>query len=235
MKFNTMPKQNTMATPRRAKGPRRARKARPSFTIQKNIAPDDICVSLKYGDAWDLSGGAVDYAANIFRLNSLYDPDLSGAGGQPSGFDYWTTAYYRYKVFAADISVIFTNTTNTQSFGAVTHYGTGFTAPATGTEVQQSVLEGDHTKGVVLAPTGNGNDFIRGVVRIHCDLRKLQGDAAFNDSDTSAIYNANPAIPYYAQVAVCAWNGTTVGPSAVAVVQIVYHTLFTQRRQLYED
>ncbi len=220
---------------RRVKGSRRVANSKSLATFTKSIAPDDMFVTLKYGDAWDLSAGAVDYAANVFRLNSLFDPDLTGVGGQPSGFDYWATAYNRYKVISADIKVVFNNTTNTQSYGAVTVYGAGYTAPSSGTEVQQSCLEGDHTQHVVLSPTGVGNRYIRGVVQEHVDIKELLGKAAFDDAESSAAISASPTLLAYAQIAVAAWNGTTVGPAAIAVVQITFNTHFTQRRLLYED
>jgi len=47
----------------------------------------------------------------IFRLNSLFDPDLTGAGHQPKGFDQLAALYQRYRVFKARFRVIFAPTT----------------------------------------------------------------------------------------------------------------------------
>lgn len=42
-----------------------------------------------------------------FRINSLYDPDFTGGGSQPTTFDQWMALYDRYRVIAttAEISV----------------------------------------------------------------------------------------------------------------------------------
>lgn len=46
-----------------------------------------------------------------FRLNSLFDPDFTGTGAQPTTFDQWSALYDRYRVLAceADISVVGAN------------------------------------------------------------------------------------------------------------------------------
>lgn len=40
-----------------------------------------------------------------FRLNSLFDPDLTGTGGQPAGFDQWKLLYSEYRVMAVDVDI----------------------------------------------------------------------------------------------------------------------------------
>lgn len=42
---------------------------------------------------------------NYFRANSLFDPDFSGVGHQPLGFDQWTPFYNHYTVIGATITV----------------------------------------------------------------------------------------------------------------------------------
>lgn len=44
-------------------------------------------------------------AHHFFRCNGLYDPDATGTGHQPIGFDQITTMYNRYMVYKAKIKV----------------------------------------------------------------------------------------------------------------------------------
>jgi hypothetical protein len=51
-----------------------------------------------------------------FRLNSIFDPDLSGTGHQPYGYDTFATLYNRYRVFKCDYDITIVN----QSTGPAT-------------------------------------------------------------------------------------------------------------------
>ena len=68
------------------------------------IAPRFV-TRLKYAEtvALSLTGGTVtDYQ---MRLNSLYDPNQTGTGHQPMGFDQYATFYNRYRVFGTSYRI----------------------------------------------------------------------------------------------------------------------------------
>lgn len=48
---------------------------------------------------------------NTFRANSLFDPDFTGVGAQPLGFDQWSTLYSTYRVISCKYEVTFSNGT----------------------------------------------------------------------------------------------------------------------------
>jgi len=48
-------------------------------------------------------------ASNRFLINSMYDPDSTGTGHQPMGYDQWSTFYKEYLVKGAKITATFTN------------------------------------------------------------------------------------------------------------------------------
>lgn len=45
-----------------------------------------------------------------FRLNSLFDPDYTGSGNQPTTFDQWMALYDRYRVIATTVDLTVTET-----------------------------------------------------------------------------------------------------------------------------
>jgi hypothetical protein len=66
--------------------------------------PTVLPVKLTYTDYRVIT--AVGSQANyVYRLNSLNDPDFSGVGGQPAGFDQVKTLYGRYRVMAVKVEV----------------------------------------------------------------------------------------------------------------------------------
>jgi len=80
-----------------------------SFTLSKSDYgfPDKFRTRLRYCDTiqFTAAGGAAQ--ANTFRLNSIYDPDLSGSGHQPMYHDTLALIYGKYRVLGARIKVDF--------------------------------------------------------------------------------------------------------------------------------
>lgn len=60
---------------------------------------------LRYCDEFSLTttSGALDHY--VFRANSVYDPNQSGTGHQPMGFDQWALLYNQYVVTGSKITV----------------------------------------------------------------------------------------------------------------------------------
>jgi len=77
------------------------------FTLSKSDYgfPDKFRTKLRYCDTIAWVGGA--QASNTFRLNSIYDPDLSGTGHQPMYHDTLALVYGKYRVLGAKIKVVF--------------------------------------------------------------------------------------------------------------------------------
>jgi len=48
---------------------------------------------------------AANQASYVYRLNSCFDPDFTGVGGQPDGFDQWKALYQQYRVMACEFEV----------------------------------------------------------------------------------------------------------------------------------
>lgn len=66
--------------------------------------PDEKMVKLVYSDFRTMTA-ASNQCEYVYRLNSLFDPDQSGVGGQPDGFDQWKTLYATYRVVAVEYEV----------------------------------------------------------------------------------------------------------------------------------
>lgn len=68
-------------------------------------------------------------ASYTFSLNGLYDPNITGVGHQPMGFDQLMLMYNNYTVVGAKARVVFRNTDQTRSVDVGLTITTSATAP----------------------------------------------------------------------------------------------------------
>ncbi len=68
-------------------------------------------MTLQYTATVDATSSAGVVAARRYALNDVYDPDITGTGSQPLGFDEWTSIYTRFVVVSSKIEVISTSRT----------------------------------------------------------------------------------------------------------------------------
>lgn len=81
----------------------------PRFPLSKSKR-----VTLTYHDTFNLDVGAAGVPAHyIFSANGMYDPNITGVGHQPRGFDQLMTFFDHYTVLWSKISVTAVNADNT--------------------------------------------------------------------------------------------------------------------------
>lgn len=67
--------------------------------------PTSMKVRLKYVETFSLNPSASVASIQVYRANSLFDPNLTGVGHQPSNFDKLATIYDRYTVVGSKIRI----------------------------------------------------------------------------------------------------------------------------------
>lgn len=100
---------------RKGKGKRRAvrrstgwNKGPGTVTAIKALAvPDRMLLKLPYYEAIKWSGNTA--AFYDWNLNSIYDPNRTGVGHQPLGYDQWKSFYNRYRVYGVTVRFSATN------------------------------------------------------------------------------------------------------------------------------
>jgi len=75
--------------------PKLARLTRQVVSIGRGPVAKETIVWLRYNAYHENSSSSLD---QIYRLNSIFDPDLTGTGHQPLGRDQYATFYNRYRV-----------------------------------------------------------------------------------------------------------------------------------------
>ncbi len=166
---------------------------------------------------------------NTFRINSLYDPDYTGAGGAPSGVSTYLGAdkpFYRYRVNSVDVDIRAINTTAAQSVlvGVMTG-GDDITVPATGAVAQQTMLEGRSQAWDFLnSTTGGEHSYAR--LKTHINIADVVGPIA-SDQNCSAPISTNPSLAAFMVLLLCNADGSTLSATGRCVVRITYNcTLF---------
>lgn len=84
----------------------------PVMPIPKSISktcPDYFTIRLPYYEQIVFSGPKIDPADYIFRLNSIFDPNVTAAGHQPMGRDLWAGIYQYYRVISAEFTFTWLN------------------------------------------------------------------------------------------------------------------------------
>lgn len=71
--------------------------------------------TLRYVETFSLDPPGAGFATYVFSANGLYDPNISGVGHQPRGFDQWMGLYRSYDVKACKITVVPANTSTATS------------------------------------------------------------------------------------------------------------------------
>lgn len=75
--------------------------------VSNTPLPTKLKATLRYYDGPTLNIGAIgSTATHVYSCNGMYDPDISGIGGQPRGFDQLMALYDHFVVIASKITVM---------------------------------------------------------------------------------------------------------------------------------
>jgi hypothetical protein len=169
----------------------------------------------------------VPYDHRVFRGNGLFDPDASGIGHQPFGFDQWCSAtsfYTRYRVLASTIRIKFINEIAIGAFVAV-YPSQASGAPATwgnAAEVPRSVT------GYV----GPASGYPITQITNTCSTRQMFGYKDITQEDLlSSLYSADPPLQWFWNTYLWVADETTHAVYAFSV-EVHYDVEFYDRGQL---
>lgn len=75
------------------------------FRRLRTPLPQKLLVKMKYYDTFQINPSAGGIGSYIFSANGMYDPNITGGGHQPRGFDQLMTMYDHYTVIASRIAI----------------------------------------------------------------------------------------------------------------------------------
>ncbi len=199
---------------------RRRRGSRITYSKISTITqPDQTYVKFRYHDI--LNEGGIQGATHVFRMNSLFDPDLTGIGEQPMGFDQWKQFYTNYQVLGSSIKVIALNASLNNAVVCV--FPSNVSTPV---DISDSI-EQPYAKYKWI---GNQNGMNRATIKHYMSVRKME--ARSTDSiNFAANINANPSSTKFWHIAFASNDGVQTVNLDLDVTLTFYTKLF-RRSQL---
>ncbi len=89
------------------------------FMKSPTLLPARFRGSMVYNTVVSLSVPASSVATNVFRVNSVFDPDYTGVGTSVAGYSQLAALYGRYRVLGAKFEIAWTTTGSTTWTGFV--------------------------------------------------------------------------------------------------------------------
>lgn len=207
---------------------KRASKSRIStfygFNKPMAIVPDRFQTKLLYSEFLARAPGAIS-DQYIYSLNSLYDPNVTAAGSQPSGYDQLASLYGAYRVLKAKYRMTITSNLTGVSMIITAQPSMSSTEPNSVNESLRSPFSSYRVIGINSAE--GAVTFSRTV-----DLKKFTGVRGYDSDDNyGAGIGASPAFQVYLQTNVASSDGATnVNYNSLLVIE--YFCEFYNRIQL---
>lgn len=197
---------------------KKARSSRRSLILNKRLPtglvfPDVYLCKLVYRQNFSLTT-STGFVYNLFRGNSLFDPDQSGTGHQPYYRDQLATLYNNYRVLGSKITVVFTSGTDGLGYVGVAPQTTT-SAPSVLTDMMEEPY------GRYKATTGyqaKGQTIVKNYMK----TKKMFGMKSILYDDTcAAAMGSNPTQQWYWNVWGIAVDSLNI--SQFATVQLTYY------------
>lgn len=183
---------------------------------------------LPYFESVAITGTASLAFAYSWSCNGCFDPNVSGTGHQPNGFDEMMKFYNHYTVVRSKCQLDVQNRNSESirvalSLSGSTTYSTDY----------QNIMENGLLVSTPLTYVGAQGSLV--TLKHSCDLAKFQGMKFVNDdSDMRGDTASNPAEQAYYQLTL--WNALTATvPIVLADIYIEYDVLFTEPKKAALD
>lgn len=185
--------------------------------------------ALTYVQEATVDGAAAGAATTVvFRLNGMYDPDYTGVGHQPLGFDQMMGLYYKYIVTGCRYEVIISSTNVTATNTCVV--GVSIQNAVTTSIAWTEYAEQPGTKFQLLE--GRGGNVTRVKFIGYVDIAKNHGRTRGNilgEDDFQGTASTNPAQTVNLLIWAAGWGGQNPDACA-ATVKLTYYGVFRDPR-----
>lgn len=202
------------------------RKAQTLTVRGPTVASDQLFVKMRYTKLFSLNSATGIMAQQVFRGNSLFDPEEPIGGGQPMGRDQYAALYQSYQVMGSKIKIEFSPRESADGIGTV--FGTVPIDIATSVTGIAQAIELPYSKHMS-APNGQSKAI---VINNYISTKSKFGYKDILQSDKlSSLQGSSPSEQFYWTVYGIAVDGLgTVVIDCVAT--ITYYVRLFDRKDL---
>lgn len=182
---------------------------------------------LRYCDTITVASSGAVIGAYKFAANGLYDPDITGTGHQPAGFDQMMLSYNHYTVTRSKITVTFRNQ-NIDCCVGIRLSGSSTTQP----NINQALEDGRLVRDFITRPSIAG--YYR-TLEMEVDIGKSLGvPNVLDEFDLRGSAAQNPVEMEYFHVLI--WDAVTGSAvQAAADITMEFDSWFTEPRDLTQS
>lgn len=207
----------------------------PAPYLKRGPVNDAFFTKHRYVDTITLSTETVTGLmgpTHLFRLNSLYDPDLTGTGHQPSGFAEMTAMYNKYCVYGVSCSLSIGNSSDANTLLGYWVQSSSNTLQMVGMNATQ--IGESPGQSAIFTETQNQTSAWRTVDLGYMSIASIQGRTTqqiFAEDNFAANYTSNPVTVPLLQLS--AGSVTLQANKSISVrVEFVFHTKWNQRKAI---
>lgn len=190
---------------------------------------------LYYDDNFTLTGISGVMATHVFSANGLYDPDFTGSGHQPIGFDQIISSYNHYSVIRSKITIGFVNNSS-----YAVRAGIYLSPDGTPITNERQLMENGLVKHVILdakggASTDPGVSGRVKTVTLDCDVRKYFGKQRYSqlmEANYTGDAASNPQDGVYFMVFAYSSHTGSANSQVLFDVTLSYDSIYSEPRKL---
>lgn len=180
-----------------------------------------------YSDYFDLNPGVAGIPdTKVFSLNGLFDPDITGVGHQPRGFDQLVgNLYDHYVVIGAKASIWAQNADTADGMLLTCRV----TDSATVTTDPRDIMENRYTRIMPLAPEGSGNNVGRMTIKVNPN-KFLGRSKPLSDPQLKGNNASNPTEQAFLQVSAFPMNNAVDAGACRFYIKLEYQAVLIEPR-----
>ncbi len=205
---------------RRRRTFRRKRAPRMSYNKLGTISPDSLFVKLKYTESINKTGVG---QTHILSMNSLFDPNTTGVGTQPLGFDQYAALYGHYQVMGCRLKVRAINNSTTVNSLIAMYPSTSLTG-----SLFAEASEQKYAKQRYLNNSQGGNNMA--ILSTYSSPKKMIGRVT-DSVNYTAVTSANPANQVYWVISTAPVDNVS-NNDIFLIINMTFYAKFWKRNQL---